>query len=105
MTETLSLSTFAPHVGESFTLVDDAGNRFAVTLAEATEGRITDYPGRTRDPFQIQFKSDEHSTRAFLPQQVYTVTHETLGPMPIFLVPIGPPRNGSGGFLYQAVFS
>lgn len=98
-----SLEKFAPCLGQPFTIVDDAGNEFPVTLVEATARPVVEYPGRTKDPFQIQFKSADHSARASLPQRVYTVTHEILGPMGIFLVPIGPPRDG-GGFLYQAIY-
>jgi hypothetical protein len=99
------LEAFTPFIGQPFAIVDGAGRPFPVTLAEATGRPVFDFPGRVRDPFQLQFKSEEHSVRGFLPQQTYIVTHDTLGSMELFLVPIGPPRDGSPGFLYQSVFT
>jgi hypothetical protein len=98
-----ALADIAPLVGRQFALADAAGNRFPVTLDQATAMPVCEYPGRTREPFQIQFRSAEHSVRAFLPQGTYAV--EGLADEGIFLVPIGPPKDGAGGFLYQAIFS
>jgi hypothetical protein len=105
MTQAIGLDTLTPFVGRPFMIVAASGTGFAVTLVQATGHRVFDFPGRVRDPFQLRFKSIEHSVGCFLAQQTYVVRHDTLGAMELFLVPIGPPKDGSGGILYQSVFT
>lgn len=105
MNTVLSLEMFTPLMGQRFLIVDDAGTEYPVMLASASGSRTVDFPGRVRDPFQLQFRSEDHSVHGFLAQQTYVVKHGTLGVLEMFLVPIGPPKDGSGGFLYQSVFT
>ncbi len=96
------LEIFADRIGQEFTISDERAS-FRATLAEATTIKSS-FPGRQSPSFQLQFQAADHSISAFWPQRIYTISHDELDPMEVFLVPVGPPRDGSGGFRYQAVF-
>ena len=53
-----------------------------------------------RDAFSVVFRSDGSE---ILEQQIYRISHESLGDMDLFIVPIGP--DDTGGMRYEAVFS
>ena len=57
------------------------------------------HDGPRKQPFSLYFRS---SQRGALPQAIYQVEHEKMGPMEIFLVPIGPDAQG---MRYEAVFN
>jgi hypothetical protein len=60
--------------------------------------RYENEPERRR-PFSIVFRGPADS---FLPQRIYHIVHPDMGTLDLFLVPIGPDREG---MLYEAVFS
>ncbi len=97
-----TLEAFEPCIGQEF-LIGDGGTSYPVKLAVAASLPVS-HCVRKSQPFQLQFHSAEHSAAGFLPQRIYTVSHERLGRMEMFLVPVGPPRDGRGGLLYQAIF-
>jgi hypothetical protein len=101
--EALRVEEFSGRIGQEFSIGVEGGGSFRARLAEAATLRL-EAGGGERPPFQLQFHSAEHSAAAFWPQRIYTVEHAELGRMEIFLVPIGPARDGGGGFRYQAVF-
>lgn len=90
---------FAGLVGQPFTIRHEGGS-LAVTLAEAKSLGTSPRAG-LRDPFSLIFWSEE---RGHLPQQIYAVTHATLGAHEVFLVPLGPDPQRQG-MRYQAVFA
>ena len=49
--------------------------------------------------FSIYFRGPEET---FLPQDMYRVTHDQMGDLNLFLVPIG---RDEGGFRYETVFN
>jgi hypothetical protein len=51
-------------------------------------------------PFSLLFLA---SGGEFVPQGTFSVRHEELGELAIFLVPLGP--QDGGGMVYEAVFS
>jgi len=51
-----------------------------------------------RSPFSLLFKGPRDN---LLPQQMYRIEHETLGPMELFIVPV---REDQNGYYYEAVF-
>jgi hypothetical protein len=92
-----SLETFSPHVGDTFWIRLSDG-RVETRLVEAHPWG-SGGNGQSRAPFSLVFAGPG---RFVLPQQIYRVEHEVLGEMEIFLVPIGPQREG---MRYEAVFS
>lgn len=96
MVEKLRLEDFSGRVGESFRLVLPDGGKVDIELIEAT-----DLGGKpfTRPPFSIVFRLPEEHARQ---QQIQRIEHDELGVMELFLVPIGP---GKEGMQCEAVFT
>jgi uncharacterized protein DUF6916 len=90
--ETLTVGDFAALRGERFRIVADGAPPFETELVEVTE--IPREPGG-RAPFSLVFEGGPEPP---LPQGIHSVEHDSLGPMDIFLVPVGPER-------YEAVFT
>jgi hypothetical protein len=103
MLETFSVATFSPHVGDKFQVFYNPSSALELTLASAEElGNESAKEWRKasgRAPFTLTF---EGPPQALLPQGMYRVEHDGLGPFEIFIVPLGP---GEGGLLYEAIFT
>ena len=97
MLDTLTIESFAPHVGTSFRL--HAGDRaIELRLTRAAKVMESEAARLARTPFSLFFLAP-----VLLPQQIYRLTHEGFAePLDIFLVPIA--REASG-FTYEAVFT
>jgi hypothetical protein len=99
--ERLTAETFAPAVGETFTL--DAGDAGTLDL-ELLESRLQDPDSPavdgsgTRAPFSLLFLGPAEPV---LPQRIYRLAHDSLGFMEIFIVPVTRDENGTS---YEAVF-
>ena len=93
----LVFEDFRDKVGECFALPELRSSAMALTLKEA-EPLPRGLPGR-RPPFSLVFVG-KHAV--VLPQRLYQLEHTALGPVSIFLVPIG--RNADG-VCYQATFN
>ena len=57
------------------------------------------HDGPRKQPFSLYFRSPQ---RGALPQAIYRVEHERMGPLDLFLVPVGPDDKG---MCYEAVFN
>lgn len=98
MLESLTISDFAPRVGDRFRIAapeDGAGHE--AELVEATPVGAGGRPGG-RVPFSLVFRGP---AGVVLPQRIYQVDHPELGSLDIFLVPIG---ADAAGVRYEAVF-
>lgn len=86
---------------------DKVGNVFAVSIEDADIAlnliEASPLPNRRgpehRQPFSLIFRAADPRV---LPQQLYRLTHDDLGEMAIFLVPIG---KDESGVQYQATFN
>ena len=94
---TLVIEDFADKVGGAFA-IDMQDANIALNLIEASP-----LPNRRgpehRQPFSLIFLAADSRV---LPQQLYRITHEALGEMAIFLVPV---RKDEDGVQYQATFN
>jgi hypothetical protein len=97
MLDSVTKETFAPLVGSTFQIRLNPAESVPVELAEVTE--FPDYEGPRRAPFSLVFRGVH---RFVLPQRTYQLEHEKIGPMEMFLVPIGPDQKG---MRYEAVFN
>jgi hypothetical protein len=96
MLETFEVGTFAPRLGETFRIQSTDAEWLEATLIEAAAlGEVAE--GR-RAQFSLVFRGPGDRV---LPQQIYRVAHERIGEFELFLVPIGPDREG---MRYEAVF-
>ncbi|MDA1049134.1 MAG: hypothetical protein O3C40_01460 [Planctomycetota bacterium] len=90
MTIELSHATFADRIGETFILSSDEFSAISLQLNEALDLRHPDrkIPQHVRqDPFQLTFLGPREP---LLPQGPYTLSHETLGEIQLFVIPGGP---------------
>jgi hypothetical protein len=97
----LTVDDFAPAVGQAFTV--DGGDAGAVDL-ELIEAKLygsqaaTDPSGR-RSPFHLLFRGPPDPVLA---QQTLRLENATLGPLEIFVVPVGHTEDGTD---YEAIFT
>jgi hypothetical protein len=100
--EWLTYADFAGRVGETFVVAADDGDRTEIELVEATEGLEDGGPGpdgQQRKQFSLVFRG---AAGAPMPQRIRQLTHETLGELDLFLVPIG---SDATGVRYEAAFA
>ncbi len=96
--DSLSLSTFDGRQGESFAIRAEQPSDLRLELAEVNRlGGDSD----TREPFGLIFLGP---LDPILSQATYTLEHEQLGAIDLFLVPVGPNKEETA-IQYEAVFS
>lgn len=95
MLDRLTAADFAPLVDRTFTC-ETADSRVELQLGSATE-LGPPRASQPRAPFSLVFWGPPA-----LPQGTYRVHHPTLGPLDIFMVPIGPDTRGPR---YEAIFN
>jgi hypothetical protein len=93
--DALTAETFAPLRGERFRIAPGDSPDFEVELVQVSEGT----QGSSRAQFSLVFRGGPDPPVA---QRIYRVEHEGVGPLEIFLVPLGPDGLGQR---YEAVFT
>jgi hypothetical protein len=94
----LTLESFSPHVNSTFGVAAPDATA-ELTLTEANSLPARGLPARSRDPFELMFRS---ATQDVLPQRIYPFRHPVMGDFEMFIVPVS---RDAGGVTYQAVFS
>jgi hypothetical protein len=103
MLEKFTIATFAGREGETFRISPEELPPISTVLVTVTDlsprlGRPLD-SGDLRAPFSVVFRGP---MTPVLPQRIYRLVHDELGEFAMFLVPIGPDREG---LRYEAVFT
>ena len=93
----LTRELFSDKVGHTWVVNEPDVPAIELTLTEVESMR--NYAKLKREPFSLFFTTKGNFV---LPQRLYALRHAALGPMSIFLVPIG--REGDVT-TYQAVFN
>jgi hypothetical protein len=96
----LAKDDFDPFVGDGFELELGDDRTLPLELVSSDALSSATVERATRAPFSLTFRSPGELRHA--PQRIYTVRHARLGPLAIFLVPIGPDE---AGMRYEAVFT
>jgi hypothetical protein len=101
--ESLTVDVFRPRVGDRFRVCPTPESRLDAELVEAralggSASPPAGHPGR-RIPFSLLFRTAAGSV---MPQRIYRVEHDEIGPYDIFLVPVG---KDATGVLYEAIFT
>jgi hypothetical protein len=95
--------TFAPHLGEPFSVRPQEGEPFEVVLTSCTEtpyGSPEAWQGELRRvPFSLIFHGPAEWA---VDQQTCSFAHPALGDFALFVVPLGPDEQG---MRYEAVIS
>ena len=100
MLDKLQSSNFLPYLNQKFRVYLESDEALEAELIDVSElgSEATHEEGRRR-PFSVVFRvvSD-----LVLSQKIYTIEHDELGTLDLFLVPIGPDKEG---IRYEAVFN
>lgn len=99
MLDQLTIDTFQPHVGTSFWAEFPNGAKVELRLVSAAKVMESEAARLDRHPFSLYFVGPKSYQ---LQQHIYHVTHEQLGAMDIFLVPVG---QDAQTYQYEAVFA
>lgn len=94
---TLDASAFGPHVGSAFAVADLSGG-LSLTLRSVDVLRAGATPA-SRHAFSLEFTG---LRTPMLTQGVFTLDHEAMGRLELFLVPLQPDEAGAR---YEAVFT
>jgi hypothetical protein len=100
--EWLTYDDFAGREGETLEVAADDGEPTEIELVEATEGAELGGPGpegQQRRQFSLVFRTGPGAPWS---QGIRRLTHETLGELELFLVPIG---SDATGVRYEAAFA
>ena len=95
----LTLDLFGDKIGQPFALDEPNTPAIELTLVKAEPLPTYNLPPMSRAPFSLLFTTTGDFV---LPQRLYALRHATLGPVSIFLVPVG--QRGDT-VTYQAVFN
>ncbi len=99
MLDQLTAESFEPHVGTSFWAEFPNGGKVELRLVRAAKVMESEAARLDRHPFSLFFIGPK-SYR--LEQQIYHLTHEAMGALDIFLVPVGADAQT---YQYEAVFT
>jgi hypothetical protein len=91
----LTLETFEGCLGDTFTIPAEPAS---IELVLANAVALSEWPGG-RQPFDLTFRGPREP---LLPQAIHRLEHAALGPLEIFIVPIGQDADST---LYEAVFT
>lgn len=100
----MKLEAFAEHVDSTFHLQFEDTSTLDVLLVEAVPQKPTakgfGVPDTIRDdPFALLFRGPGDKP---LPQRIYSITHDKMGELTLFLVPVGIDEHGR---YYEALFN
>ena len=105
MLEKLTMDDFSKHLNQKFQIQYQAeegeagAGSIEAELVEVLKLGDRQADEKQRQPFSVIFRGPD---KPVLQQQVYSLEHDGLGKLDLFLVPLGPDK---GGILYEAVFS
>ncbi len=98
MIERLTREAFEKHLNRGFRIGSERATVEA-ELIECRKLRSGEVEEGNREPFSVLFRGPMEPV---LPQRIYRVEGDGMGPMELFLVPIGPDKMG---MRYEAVFT
>ena len=99
MLEGLTLARFADHLGERFHVrLPGSAGALEVELIRADPLPAGRSPGR-KQPFVLEFRGPLEPR---LGQGTWTLEHESLAKLDLFVVPVGPDGQG---LCYEAIFN
>jgi hypothetical protein len=93
----LTIDSFRLRLGERFRIRSAPQSTFDAELIDARALGASRAPRRT--PFSLLFRT---ALTTPLPQAIYRIEHDEIGPYDIFLVPVGP---DAAGMVYEAIFT
>jgi uncharacterized protein DUF6916 len=99
MLQDLTPASFEAHLNTPFQVHYGDSAPLEIVLSEVR--LLEPHPGPRAQPFSLYFLGPGSPV---LRQHTFKLTHEPLGELDLFLVPVGP-HPKKGGMLYEAVFN
>jgi hypothetical protein len=102
MLDRLSANDFTKYLNDTFYLSSDSEEPIEAELIEVTEIETNEVPtgsNKRRNSFSIVFSGPPQPV---LPQGIRALQHTEIGPLSLFIVPIGSDKKG---MRYEAVFN
>lgn len=99
MKEKFTQADFAQHLNTTLRVKIDGDNSLQLELEAVTPFPDLTHARGDMERFSIYLRGP---LTTLLPQQIYTLEHEQLGQLELFLVPVA---QNDKGFQYEAVFS
>lgn len=96
-------SLFLDHLNEPLSLQLDNGEKLDLTIAEVTLSPNSYRSASDRESFSVLLVDNQHH-QEHLPQGIYPFTHEVIGALELFIVPLGYSAQHQG-MAYELVFS
>ena len=100
MLDKLTSQDFERYLHDPFCIFSESSLLLEVELVSVTELGEPPQEEDKRHAFSLVFRSPLGDS--YLPQQIYTLEHQALGKMDLFLVPIGPDPVG---MCYEVIFN
>jgi hypothetical protein len=91
----LTRDVFQENLNSRFWLREENGERGALDLVALKDGRVTPH----QEQFSLLFRGDPGR---IYPQQIFSLEHDSIGQLELFLVPVGRDVEGT---MYEAVFN
>ncbi len=98
MLENLTADDFSPHLNQEFQIQLDTNTTLMVQLTEVTINKQLE-ERNGRQSFSLVFRGPRDLE---LTQGIYPMSHDKIGEVDLFLVPIGPDEKG---MCFEAVFN
>lgn len=100
MLERLQSADFTPFLGQHFYIhTEDHGVLESVMTEVSEVGKRPPEGFGRRQAFSVLFRGPKEP---ILPQRIYRVSHQIMGDLDLFLVPIGP---DDVGMVYETIFN
>ena len=100
--ESLTREQFQPQIGTLFTIPLKDGTTHALELVEVRDVFVGGNREDKRQAFALTFLGEKQQ---YLQQGTYTLLHDGLGRLDIFVVPLGPDAKHGGRISYEAIFT
>ncbi len=102
MIDKLTSQDFSAYLNHSFRIQNGPAQPLDLELIQVTDlgSESNSAQAAARQPFSLVFRGP--TSDSYLPQRIYTLEHERMGRLDIFLVPIGPDKQG---MRYEAIFN
>jgi hypothetical protein len=99
MSEFQTQAEFAANLNSTFRVKADASQPIELKLIEVKGHQSELHPRPDMERFSVFFVGPEDY---FLPQSMYSLTHEEMGDFDVFLVPLG---KEADGYHYEAIYN
>ncbi len=100
MLDKLTVTDFSQYVDQKFFIHVGENEPMELALVEAIEVGAAPKDPQYRQAFSVLFVGP---AQPILPQRIYRIEHEEMGALDLFLVPLGPNRDGF--MRYESVFT